>query len=380
MSLYNIYPAAGFTARGANSAPDLADRGTLADVFESIAMTGSAGFDAENEGAALHVDAQSITPSFFEVLRVRALFGRSFTDEHAIFGKSQFAILSHSLWKDLFAQDPNVIGKDIRLSGQPYRIVGVMPEGFESPGSEARLWVPLAFSPQQLSEVNRHSNQWGMIARLKPRVSIAYAQQRIDALNKQLEDKVSTLRKLIIDTKFRTVVEGMKDEMVQDIRPTIYLLQGAVTFVLLIGCVNVANLLLVKSNVRMREMAIRFSLGAGQWRLGRQLLVESVTLSCLGGLLGVLTGWGGVQLLAYLGRRISRAARTFRWTCECSLSARLFRLSLGYSSAAFRFIICLAAISTRLFVRPSAQAQVNAGQSGHGRRSSCFRCLWLLYC
>jgi predicted permease len=301
--MYNIYPGVGFPMRGSNSAPDLADRRSLTDVFETIAMTSGAGFDVGAEGTALRVDAQAITPSFFQVLRVPTLLGQPFTDEDAVYDKSLYAILSYGLWKDLYAKDPNAIGKDIRLSGQPYRIVGVMREGFESPGSEARLWVPLTFSPQQLSDGNRHSNNWGMIARLKPAVSIQYAQQRIDTLNKSLEDKFPALRQLIIDAKFRTVITGMKDEMVQDVKPTLYLLQGAVSFVLLIGCVNIANLLLVRSNVRMKELAIRFSLGAGRWRLGRQLLIESVTLSTLGGLLGVFAGWGGVRLLTYLGSK-----------------------------------------------------------------------------
>jgi len=286
--MWNIYPAVGFVGRGSNSAPDMADRKSLTDVFESIAMTGGAGFDVGGEGTApLRVDAQAITPSFFQVLRISTMLGRPFTDEEATFDKSQFAILSYGLWKDLYAKDPNAVGKDIRLSGQPYRIVGVMPEGFESPGVTVRLWVPQTFSPQQLSDGNRHSNNWGMIARLKPGVPVAYAQQRIDALNKQLEDKVPALRQLIIDAKFRTVVSGMKDEMVQDIKPTLFLLQGAVTFVLLIGCVNVANLQLARASTRRREFAVRRAIGAGANRLMRQLLTESLCVSAIGGAAGI---------------------------------------------------------------------------------------------
>src|SRR5262249_51436835 len=301
--MYNIYPGVGFTGRGANSGPDYADRKQLTDVFESVAMITGVGYDVGAEGSPMRIDGQSVTPSFFRVLRASPILGRAFTEDEAVFQKDKFVILSYGLWRDLFGKDPNAIGKDIRLSGVPYKIVGVMPQGFESPGSLARLWVPLGLPPQMTTDEARHNNNWGMMARLRPGVSLSYAQQRIDALNKQLLDRFPLLRQFIIDSRYSTVVAGMKDEMVQDIKPTLYLLQAAVIFVLLIGCVNVANLLLVRSNVRMKELAIRFSMGAGRWRLGRQLLIESVTLSAFGGLLGIFTGWGGVRLLAFLGSK-----------------------------------------------------------------------------
>jgi len=229
--------------------------------------------------------------------------GRAFTEDDAAFQKDHFAILSYGLWKDMFGRDRNIVGKDIRLSGQPYQVVGVMPESFASPGSEARLWVPASFAPQQTTDDARHSNNYGMIARLKPGVTLDYAQRRIDSLNRQNLDRFPQFRQLLIDARFGTVVHGLKDEMVRDVRPTLYLLQAAVAFVLLIGCVNVANLMLVRSNIRMKELAIRFSLGAGRLRLARQLLVESVTLASVGGLFGVLTGLAGVRLLALLGTK-----------------------------------------------------------------------------
>jgi predicted permease len=178
-----------------------------------------------------------------------------------------------------------------------------MPEGFSDPGSEARIWVPLTFAPKLTTDDGRHNNNWGMIARLKPGVTLSNARERIDALNKFQVERAGKLRKLLEAARFGTVVLGLKDLMVRDVRPTLYLLQAAVAFVLLIGCVNVANLMLVRSNIRMKELAIRFSLGAGRLRLGAQLLTESVTLAALGGLLGILTGYAGVRLLSYLGTK-----------------------------------------------------------------------------
>jgi predicted permease len=193
------------------------------------------------------------------------------------------------------------VGRDIRLSGLPYRVVGVMPRGFASPGSEAKLWVPLSFAPEQTLDSARHNNSWDMIARLQPGVSIAAAQRRIDLLNKFQIERAGPLRKLLENARFGSVVRGLKDQMVRDVRPILYLLQAAVLFVLLIGCVNVANLMLVRSNIRMKELAIRHSLGAPRGRLARQLLTESVTLAGMGGLLGIAMAYAGVHFLAMLG-------------------------------------------------------------------------------
>jgi predicted permease len=303
VSMYNIYPGVGVTDRGANGIPDYLDRKQISDAFESVALFGEQGYDVGAEGAPMRIDGEFVTPSYFHVLRVGPILGRAFTEDDAVIGKERLAILSYSLWKDMFGRDRNVLGKDVRLSGMNYRIVGVMPQDFKPLLPDTRLWVPFAFTPRQTSDDARHSNNWSMIARLKPGVTVAYAQQRIDDLNRRNLERVPKFRKLLESARFGTKVVGLKDELVRDVRPTLYLLQAAVAFVLLIGCVNVANLMLVRSNIRMKEMAIRFSLGAGRWRLGRQLLTESLTLAVLGGLMGLFTGFAGVRLLVLLGSR-----------------------------------------------------------------------------
>ena len=301
VSVYNIYPGVSVTEYGSNSVPDYFDRKQLTEVFDSVAFTQGAGFDLGAEGSPVHLDAQSVTPSFFRVLRISPALGRAFTEDDAVYKKDQFAILSYGLWKEKFAGDVHMVGRDVRLDGVPYRVVGVMAQGFESPGSEAKLWVPLSFKPEQTLDSARHTNSWDMIARLQPGVSIAAAQRRIDILNKFQVERSGKLRTLLENARFGSVVRGLKDQMVKDIKPILYLLQAAVVFVLLIGCVNVANLMLVRSNIRMKELAIRHSLGAARGRLARQLLTESVTLAGLGGLLGILLAYGGVRVLAMLG-------------------------------------------------------------------------------
>jgi predicted permease len=303
VTLYNIYPAAGLTDGGANGVPDYLDRKQMTDVFQSVALIGDNGYDVGAEGSPVRIDGQYVTPSYFRTLGVAPALGRAFTEDDAVLGKEKFAILSHGLWKDVFAGDRRVPGKTIRLSGVPYLIVGVMPESFRPVGTYARLWIPFAFTPQQMSDDARHINNWAMIARLQPGVTLDYARRRLDVVNKRNTERLPKFRKLVEDAKFQTKIAGMRDELVKNVRPTLYLLQAAVAFVLLIGCVNVANLMLVRANVRMKELAIRFSLGAGRMRMARQLLTESLTLAVLGGLVGVLAGYAGLRALLVLGAK-----------------------------------------------------------------------------
>ena len=301
VSLYNIYPGVGVTDYGANGVPDYLDRKQMTDVFDSICLIGDDGYAVGDVGSPQRVNNEYVTPSYFQVFRVAPMLGRAFTGDDAVLGKEKSVILSYGLWKEMFAKDPNILGKDMRLSSVPYKIIGVMPESFEGLDRKRKFWVPFAFKPEQTSDDARHNNNWAMYARLKPGVTVGQAQQRIDALNRSNLDRYPKYRKLLEDARFGTKVVGLQDLIIRDVRPTLYLLQAAVAFVLLIGCVNVANLMLVRSNIRMKELAIRFSLGAGRWRLARQLLTESVTIAALGGLLGLAVGSAGISLLMYLG-------------------------------------------------------------------------------
>ena len=301
VTMGNIYPGVGITKNIQNSIPDYFDRRKMTDVFESVAIFNDAGLNAGAEGSPIRLKADFVTPSFFHVLRATPLMGRLFREDDAVFEKNQFAILSYGLWQEMFAKDGSIIGKDVRLSGVNYRVVGVMPETFSFPGREARLWIPLTWSPRQTTDDARHNNNWDMVARLRSGVSVELAQQRIDALNRHSVENAGKMRKLLENARFGTTVHSMKDDLVGDVRPTLYLLQCAVAFVLLIGCVNVANLMLVRSSIRMKELAIRYSLGAGRARLAVQLLIEAMALATIGGLCGVLTGAVGIRLLEFVG-------------------------------------------------------------------------------
>jgi putative ABC transport system permease protein len=301
VTMYNLYPGVGVTDRGSNGVPDYLDRRKLTDVFQDVALTGSSGYDVGQDGATRRIEGEYVTPSYFRVLKTQPLLGRTFVEDEAVQGKDRVAILTESLWDEMFARDPKVIGRDIRLSGVPYSIVGVMPDTYQALNRDRKLWVPFAFTQEQTSDDARHSNNWGMIATLKPGVTVEQARRRIDALNRDNLVLYPKYKDLLESARFQTKVIGMKDEMVRDIKDTLYLLQAAVLGVLLIGCVNLANLTLVRTSARIKELAVRFSLGAGRWRLSRQLLTESVAISVLGGLLGVGVALGGVRLLSWLG-------------------------------------------------------------------------------
>jgi predicted permease len=305
VTMYNLYPGVKVTEYGSNGIPDYLDRRKLKNVFSEVALTGNIGYEVGLGGSPQRIRGQYVTPSFFTVLGVRPLLGRTFTEEEGTLGKEKVAVLTEGLWNDMFARDRNVAGKDIRLNGALYRIVGVMPASFRvaDDDDQVRIYTAFAFRPEQTTNQARHSNNWGMIARLQSGTTLAQARERLDDLNRRNLDLLPQIRQLIIDARFYTKIVMLKDEIVRDVRPTLYLLQIAVAVVLLIGCVNLANLMLVRSNVRLKELAIRYSLGAGRWRIARQLLAESVLLALAGGALGIGVGYGGVRLLSYLGAK-----------------------------------------------------------------------------
>jgi putative ABC transport system permease protein len=300
VTMYNLYPGLGVADRGANSVPDYLDRKKFTDMFEEVALFGNRGYDVGAEGSAQRISAEYVTPSYFRVLRTQPLLGRTFTDDEAVQGKDRVAILSEAFWGEMFARDPNVLGRDIRLSGVNHKIVGVMPGSYSVLNTDRKLWVPFALDPDQTKDDARHSDSYGMIARLNRGVALEAARQRIDAYNKAYIE-TSSLRSLLESAHYQTKIVGTKALMIRSVKESLYLLQAAVLLVLLIGCVNLANLMLVRTSSRIKELAVRFSLGAGRWRLSRQLLTESITISVLGGLLGIAIAFVCLRLFSYFG-------------------------------------------------------------------------------
>src|SRR5262249_8348078 len=188
----------------------------------------------------------------------------------------------------------------IRLNGLPYTVVGVLPAGFSFLDPEVKVWTPVAFTAQEKSDESRHSNNWSYVARLKAGATIAQARQEINALNARNLDRFPALKPLLINAGFHTGVVPLQGFLVRDVRSTLYLLWGGVVFVLLVGAVNVTNLMLVRSSARMKELATRHALGAGLGRIARQLVTETFVLALAGGALGLGLGYAGVKGLSVL--------------------------------------------------------------------------------
>ncbi len=234
------------------------------------------------------VKAMHVSRDFFRVFGVQPAFGRTFTEAEDLPNGAPVAVLSDRMWRSRLASDPQIIGRSLLLNKQPYSVVGVAPKGFESdPPSD--LWLPLQADPSSTNQ----GHYLLTAARLKPGVSLSQARaemkvagERFRAANPKWMDKAESVG-----------VEPMKDSMVRDVRIALYVLFGAVGFVLLIACANVANLLLARAAVRQKELAIRAAIGASYWRMVRQLLTESVMLAGVGGILGFILGAWGVRAL-----------------------------------------------------------------------------------
>lgn len=294
VEIYNSYPGVGVPKAGA-AAPEMADRRQETEIFDSISMQTTRNFDVGVEGSPQRLSFLAVTPSFFDVFRMAPIAGRAFSEEEGQEGGQKVILLSRGLWQELYAGE-DVIGQEIRLSGEPYTIVGVLPQTFETV-FERRAAVPLVYSQRDFSPDGRHSNNAAMMARLQPNVTVELAQQRVDAINVRNDELYPQYAEVLRSAGYRSVVTPLHDELVKNVRDAIYILLAAVGFVLLIGCVNVANLLLVRSHVRLKELSIRAALGAGRSRLARLLLTESLVLGLLGAVLGLAIGLGGVRLL-----------------------------------------------------------------------------------
>ena len=295
----NVYPKAGADT-GAASVPDHYDRLRETTVFEEQALFNSSNVSLDQNGVPTRVRATNVSPSFFRLLRVPPMLGRTFDEAEGEPGNEKKIVLSYALWQTQFGGDAHVVGRDLRLDGQPYTIVGVMPQGFVFLNPRVLLWRPLAFTPAQKADDSRHGNNWQDIGRLKPGATLERAQAQIDALNAANLDRFPQYKELLINTGFRTNVSRLQENLVRDIKPALYLMWGGALFVLLIGCVNVANLVLVRSRARLKELATRLALGAGRGRLARQLVIESVSLTLLSAVAGLLVGYGALRALGAL--------------------------------------------------------------------------------
>ncbi len=296
----NAYPGAGADIGSSSGVPDYYDRLRDVHVLEVQALYNGRNQSVDQNGTPTRIRVTMVTPSFFPLLRVAPALGRTFSEQDGEPGNDKKVVLSYALWQSQFGGDPQAIGKDIRLDGQPFTVVGIMPKGFYFLNPNVMLWRPLAFTAEEKGDSRRHSNNFQNIGRLEPGATVEQAQQQVNALNAANLDRFPQYKELLINARFHTTVERLQDNLVRDVKATLYLMWGGALFVLLIGCVNVANLVLVRSRARLKELAIRLALGAGRWRVGRQLVTESVLLTMMSAAAGLLVGYATLRLLGTL--------------------------------------------------------------------------------
>jgi predicted permease len=299
-ALYNGYPGAG-VERGVNGVPDYYDRLAAVTAFDEQALYGTRGVTIGINGDPQRVTSMLARPSLLRLLGVKPVLGRIFTEADGEIGADREVALTYGLWQQLFRADSNALGQTLRINGEPYTVIGVLPPGFFFIDPAVKLWMPLAFTAEERSDNERHSNNWSMVGRLRSGATFSQAQQQIDALNAQNLVRFPQFREVLINAGFHTVVTPLQDDLTRTIRKTLYLLWGGVLFVLLIGVVNITNLVLVRSSGRMKELATRYALGAALARLSRQLLTETVLLTIAGGALGLATGRVVLEMLTRLG-------------------------------------------------------------------------------
>jgi putative ABC transport system permease protein len=263
------------------------------DVFSSMALYDleGPGFNVDTGDFPIQVKGVHVSADYFTVFGVSPLIGRIFNQEEDLPNGSKAALISENLWRSHFGSDARILTRTITLNSVPYPVVGVIPSRF-APRPDAEVWIPLQADPHSINQAAFLQ----VAARLRPGVSISRAQEEMHAVGERF-------RRLYPDYMDKTesiAVVSMRDAIVGNIGNTLYVLFGAVALVLLIACVNVANLLFARSGGRRRELAIRAALGASRWRVIRQLLTENVLLSTLGGFLGLILGVLGVRMLLLL--------------------------------------------------------------------------------
>lgn len=306
------------------------------EVFESLSAYMGNGFALSSAGEPDLLFGHLVTPSLFQTLHVNAALGRVFLESEGEVGNEHVVILSHSVWRDKFDQRPDVLGQSITLNGEPYTVVGVMPQGFDFPQTDVKLWVPAVMDGPFL-QTHPDAHLLRVIGRLKPGVTPQRLQAEVDLLGTRVDPPD--------DTNRHYFAVSLKEFTTGQLRNPLLVLLCAVGFLLLIACANVANLMLARANSRQSEMAIRAAMGGSRRRLIAQLLTEAAVLASVGGILGLAIAMWGLDLLKLFGAEnipelahahIDRTALVFVFLASAA-SGLLFGLGPAFTASRTSF-------------------------------------------
>jgi predicted permease len=362
--VYNTYPKMGLPNAG-DSIPDYLDRRGITGVADSALYT-RVSLNLTGDAEPEMITGMRATPSLFSTLQSAAALGRVFNEDDAKPDAPATVVLSHALWKNRFASDPSIVGRAVRLNDRPVTVVGVMAEDFYFPSPRTQAWVPFAFTPAQRGDNERGTEYSQMIVRLKPGASMEGVQLELDLVQARNAERLPGSRDFWKTSGFDGRIAGFLEQNVQNVRGMLWLIQAGVAAALLIGCANVAGLLLARAVGREKELAIRTALGASRLRVVRMLLTESLVLFLAGGLLGLFVAIWSIDALQGVG--LSTLPRGF----GVRLDPSVFGFTLACAAAAGMVFGAMPAWSASRD-NPSASLKEAGGRGSAGRRTQRLR-------